>query len=456
MKKIILSAAVAAMALSTSASAADKGIDIVTTGQAVIYYETKTDNGNSKTAAGANRGSADDVFSQNNSAASYAIQLDLAADLKNNFTFGTQLSYLGTAGLEKNLVNTTRQSTTSVGAMSNISDEIALTKIFIAKKVANTTIKLGRQALPKSLSPFAFSEHWNVLPNTFEAALVVNSDIPDTLVVGAYVSQSNGSKGGNFATFGNLKPKTDLASPNGVEVTGPAYMLTIQNKSIPMTTVTASYYNVAEAQLDTNTSSSTNALTTHLEGANAVWLDVAVADKSLPMGLKIGLQTGKIAPEKSTLADTTAYGIKASIKPIKALTLLAAYTSVDGDDNKNQFTMKNFGTGVKTPLFTQMIYNQDAISLDADTYMLKAVYNTGAYGKVIAQGTSTNAGKSNLSNSLAANGKNNDYTDLELIYKVKFSGMDLMAAYINRAWSEKTSDNVDGEQAVRVVARYKF
>jgi len=36
MKKIILSAAVAAMALSTSAFAADKGIDIVTTGQAVV------------------------------------------------------------------------------------------------------------------------------------------------------------------------------------------------------------------------------------------------------------------------------------------------------------------------------------------------------------------------------------------------------------------------------------
>jgi len=452
MKKTLVSIAAASLIVS-SAMAADKGIDIVTTGQAVVYYETKADN-----ATGS-----DDLFDQNTAAANYGVQLNLDADLKNGFTFGSQLSYLGTLGLEKNLVSNTRQSTTSVGAMDNISDEIALTKIFVAKKVGNTTVKLGRQALPKSLSPLAYSEDWNVFQNTFEAALVVNSDIPDTLLVGAYVGQSNGSLGANFSTFDNLK-----VGGTGAQVQGTAYMLTVQNKSVPMATITGSYYSLADIgtaavagswAIDQTTGLNTYTApvaAVHSEGADAVWLDVAVADKSLPLGLKIGLQAGSIMPENSALADTTAWGVKVGLAPIEKLTLCAAYTSVDGDDDKPQAAIKNTGTGVKTPLFTQMIYNQDAIALDANTFMLKASYNTGDYGTIIAQGTSTTAGHSNLMNrTVASVEKDTDYTDLELVYKVKVSGMDLMAAYINRNWSEK-SGTADEENAVRIVARYNF
>jgi hypothetical protein len=430
MKKTLVSIAAASLIVS-SAMAADKGIDIVTTGQAVVYYETKADN-----ASGSK-----DMFDQTVSAANYGIQLNLDADLKNGFTFGSQLSYLGTAGLEKNLVSNTRQSTTAVTAMNNISDEVSLSKIFVAKKVGNTTVKIGRQALPKSLSPLAYSEDWNVFQNTFEAALLVNSDIPDTLVVGAYVGQSNAVSGANFATFGNMKVVTDDAGT--VRADGAAYMLTVQNTSIPMTTATVSYYDVAK-------------IATTLEGASAIWADVAIADKSLPMGLKVGLQAGSIMTEANALADTTALGIKIGLAPIENLTLCGAYTSVDGDDAKPQAAIKNFGTGIKSPLFTQMIYNQDAISLDADTFMLKASYAMGDMGTVIAQGSSTAAGKSNLMNRVVSGvEQNTDYTDLELIYKVKVSAIDLMAAYINRDWSEK-SGTADAEQAVRIVARYNF
>jgi len=346
--------------------------------------------------------------------------------------------------------------------MNDISDEIALTKIFIAKKISNTTIKLGRQELPKSLSPFAYSEGWNVFKNTFEAALVVNSDIPDTLVVAAYVGQGNGVSGANFSTFNNLTPRVGgIAAPTGnVAVDGTAYMLTVQNKSIPMTTITASYYSVAQVNADSNATVPTTLVPNaaygsrdvKTGGASAIWLDAQVAGKDLPMGLKVGLQGGQLSSDAAGIADTQAYGLKVGAAPIEALTLCAAYTSVDGDDNKANIAVKNFGTGIKSPLFTQMIYNQDAISLDANTFMLKAAYNTGDYGTVIAQGAMTAAGKSNLMN---RNGKDTDYTDLELVYKVKAGGMDLMAAYINRNWSEKAG-TADQENAVRLVARYNF
>ena len=67
-----------------------------------------------------------------------------------------------------------------------------ISQAYLTYGIGNTSIKVGRQELPKSLSPFAFSEGWNVFKNTFEAALVVNTDIPDTTLVGAYVNRANG------------------------------------------------------------------------------------------------------------------------------------------------------------------------------------------------------------------------------------------------------------------------
>ena len=445
MKKTLVSIATASLIAST-AMAADKGIDIVTTGQAVVYYEThNTDATGDK-----------DIFDKSNSSANVAVQLDLAADLKNNFTFGSQLSYLGTAGIEKNVVSTEKQS----GLYgTSTTDAVALSKIFIAKKIANSTVKVGRQELPKSLSPFAFSEGWNVLKNTFNAVLAVNTDIPDTTVVGAYVS---GGTGMDLSSTGNLTPGAQLTNTKvtypdagSVQVDSTAYMLTVQNKSIPMTTVTLSYYDVAEISLETNTTSgATNSVTAHLEGASAIWADVKVADKSLPMGLKVGLQAGQISTESNSLEDTTAMGLKVGIKPMDALSFCLAYTSVDGDDSKDQVAIKNFGTGIKTPLFTQMVYNQNAIALDANTFVLKAVYDTGSYGKFVAQYGATTAGKSNLM------GSEKDYNEFDLIYKIKAAGIQYFAAYINRSIDNGgdmgTDSGAEKDDRLRVWARYNF
>ena len=443
MKKTLVSLAAASLIV-TSAVAADKGIDIVTTGQAVVYYETQTNNGKDDA----------DLFNQKGSQANVGLQLNLDADLKNNFTFGSQLSYLGTAGLENNLVSGTKQGVTSQG---NTESELALTKIFVAKKIANTTVKIGRQELPKTLSPLAFSEGWNVFKNTFDAVLAVNTDIPDTTVVGAYVTAANTTNGaaGGINTMNNI-------TGNAAGTAGGAYMLTAQTKAIPMTTLTVTYYDVSDMTTD-DAGNQTNGLT-------AVWADAAVAGKELPMGLKFGLQAGQISPEniKTTganeYANTTAFGARIGLAPIDALTLCLAYTSVDGDKNKKNLAVKNLGTGVKTPLFTQMVYNQNAIALDANTYMVKAAYNTGDYGTVIAQYGMTTAGDNNLQ------GKDADYNEFDLIYKVKAAGVEYFAAYLYRTIDDKTTTGMQHanaplqsngkfateENRIRVWARYAF
>ncbi len=419
MKKTLISLATASLIVS-SAMAADKGVDFVTTGKAVVYYQTSDVAANS-------------VFDKTSSRANAGLQLNLDADLKNDFTFGSQINYLGTLGLEKNVVSNTMQDVQNKTGSNGISDDIYLSQFYIAKKIANTTVKLGRQELPKSLSPFAFSEDWNVFTNTFDAALVVNSDIPNTTLVGAYVGGGNqnglapavATSANGMAFYGNLSAKTG-AGNTGVVIAGTAYMLTAQNKSLPMATITATYYDV-------------NKVTSATDGAKIIWGDVAIADNSLPMGLKLGVQGGQIAPDASGIDSTTAYGAMVSLDPVSALNVTLAYSSV----NDGVVAVKNVG-GVKTPLYTQMTLNQDAIALDGSTYMLKAAYNTGDYGTLIAQGTMTNAGAANVN-------INKDFTDLELVYKVKAANVNYLAIFANTKVEDKPSVNT-----VRVVATYAF
>jgi len=145
--------AIAAVAMTTGAMAE---IDLKTTGQAVVYYQTVENGGDT------------DFFAQGNSSANAGFQLNVNGDLGNGFGLGLQGTALGTLGLENNLVSSTMQK--ADGTLNGA----ALTKAYITKQLGNTTLKAGRQELPKSLSPLAFSESWNVFKNTFDAVVGCN------------------------------------------------------------------------------------------------------------------------------------------------------------------------------------------------------------------------------------------------------------------------------------------
>jgi hypothetical protein len=318
------------------------------------------------------------------------------------------------------------QTTNGTVAENNVADDIYLSKLYIAKQLGNTTLKLGRQELPKSLSPFAFSEGWNVFKNTFDAIVAVNTDIPNTTLVGAYVAKGNHNGfGNNMSSFNDLSVNNNaITGTPGVSADGSAYMLTVANKSIPMTAITASYYNLNQVAGELN--------------AEVFWGDVTLASKDLPLGLKVGVQGGKILPEK--LKNTNAYGAKIGLAPVKGLSVCAAYSFVDN----GAVHVQNTG-GVKTPLYTQLIANQGAIKSDNTTYMLKAAYNAGDFGKIILQGSKSED-----------HATQRHLTDAELVYKVKLSGINFLAAYINQHWSKKNAGAVNGQDIVRVVARYNF
>jgi len=375
-------------------------VDLKTDGQAVIYYQTAD-----------NFGDADLFDHAPNSRANAGLQININSDLGNGFGFGYQGTFLGTLGLEKNAVGGVMQQ-----AGEDLND-FATTKVFLTKKIGNTTLKFGRQALPKSLSPLAFSENWNVFQNTFDGMIAINSDIPDTTIVGAYVSKSNHH--GGVAGAGNLGEFNDMA--DGALPSG-GYMVTIANKSAKQVPITLSYYSLPDIAGG--------------EGGYAIWGDVQV-DAGIPV--KFGLQGGQISPENN-LEETTAFGAKITGKA-GPLGVTLAYSTVDDGD----IPIQNVGTGVKTPLYTQMILNQKAIKKDADTAMFKLAMQAGP-GKAIAQYSMTTANEKNI------NGDGNDYNELDLIYKFKALGANMLVAYVMQDFENQDDPN----NIIRFWTRYNF
>ncbi len=101
-------------------------------------------------------------------------------------------------------------------------------------------------------TPLAFTEKWNIVNNTFEAAVALNNDIPDTTLVGAWVGKHNGHGNDYYKWTGvnllagspgrtvNMEDFSTFCDMHG------AYASAAINKSIPNTTLQAWYYNVVQ------------------------------------------------------------------------------------------------------------------------------------------------------------------------------------------------------------------
>ena len=377
--------------------------DIKVGGQGVFYYQT-------------NDSADSDFFSQESSSANAGLELSVKADIGNGFNLEYQETFLGTLGLEKSIVSGTRQK-----AHKDDLNAHAMTRFYMTKEIDNTLFKLGRQELPKALSPLAFSENWNVFKNSFDAAVIVNKDIIDTTIVGAYVSGSN--RHNNLSKFEDLSANSLALGDGAGTLDSGAYMLTVVNNSVKNVPITATYYSLKDIA--------------GLESGNALWLDV----KSNYEPVKVAFQAGQIDPANN-LDKTTAVGLKVSGK-IENIGVSLAYANVNDGD----VALQNVGTGVKTPLYTQMIGNQDFISRDADSFVLKAVGKL-PVGKLIAQYNMT------TDNSDAKN----DYGEFDLIYKFKALDTKMFLAYIGQTTEKKTfaGGTEKSANAVRFWSRYDF
>ncbi len=456
---------VAALLIGSSAFALE---NVKVSGDANLYYQTTDGASGYDKAKGRTSG---DLFSKDSSAADVAVNLNVTADVLSNdlvsVSAGAGYTVLTTLGLENNFVSNVvggaHTATTGTGADYGQVDTAPNTPLggakvenaswfkeaWIAATSGKTTAKLGRMALD---TPLAFTETWTAEQNTFEAAVVINQDIPDTILVGAYVGNGNGTEGFGQKGGSNINPVAgdiSLASAAVVNANGKfttygqagAYAAGIINNSVKALTVQAWYYDV-----------------THT--ANAYWLQADLDASDLGVkGLVLGAQYSGINVYKTVNVGGTTplikkkdvssgvYAVMAGYTVEDMATIKLAYSSVDKDHSAGFNTATAAGTA-QSKLYTEAWWNYGKVT-QADTVAynvtvtspVNGMFDLGAYYTYVDQAKETGAG---------------DMTEFTVTAGKSYGPLDLTLAYINTQLGKKNGKTQDATNTVQVYATVNF
>ena len=426
--KLVKMSIAAAVLLGASAFAID---NVKVDGDAKLYYGTNNAGSNSLFSKGAavnspsavNTGAAAGTTGTGGSSADVAVRVGVTGDLMKGVSFGLTGYGVTTLGLENNLVGQTWTGA-HAGAGSNsqfghdVKDQAWLGEAWLAASMGKSTAKLGRMALD---TPLAFSETWSVVPNTFEAAVLINQDLPDTTLVGAWVGKGNGTSvaglGNAAATYAGGALGMDSVVAGGAAfntfMNSGAYAAAIVNNSFKPLTAQAWYYNVVNI-------------------ADAYWLQGDIAC-SLVKDLKIGAQYANMSPKGATLGavvgikDSSAYAVKLGYEGVQNLKVSAAYSSADKDGTLKIANVgtNNLGTS-QSKLYTESFWNYGYVgAAGADSYNVVAEYNAGI-ATVGAQ--YTNVSNKKMTGTVESN---HDLSEIALSASKDFGPLNATLAYFS-------------------------
>jgi hypothetical protein len=395
--KIVKMSLVAAMLVGASAYAID---NVKVSGNAQLMYGTV----DGKTA---------DLFDKDSSAADAAIYLNASADLVSGVSAGVAFTGVSTLGLENNFVSNvwagSHGATAATGASfagplggAKVEDASWFNEAWLAAKLGNTTAKVGRMELD---TPLAFTETWSIERNSFEAAVAINQDVPDTTIVLAYVGNGNGNE-----TFGQDRSGTvkslghtfgAVVNENGDFTTygvDGAYAAGVINNSLEMLTVQGWYYDVSKF-------------------AQAYWIqaDVAMSGAMLGAqysGIDLDAKTGAKGTSSSVFAVMAGYEVKDMV------TLKASFSSVDKDFGAGFNTATSTG---QSKLYTEAWWNYGYV-VRPDTTAI-TVTATGNVADMVDMGVyftmadqSTDAGDGDMTEVTVTAGKSVGPLDVTLAY----------------------------------------
>jgi imipenem/basic amino acid-specific outer membrane pore len=413
--KLVKMSLVAAVVMGANLFAID---NIKVSGDAKLFYST--DNADAVSAP------QDGLFGQANSVADTALRIAVTGDLLKDVSFGVTGYAVSTLGLENNLV-----SNTWAGSRDGVQDSAWLGELWMAATLGKTTAKVGRMELD---TPLVFSEKWSIVPNTFNAVVLMNTDIPDTTVVGAWVGQGNGLN--TINANANSGPGWDYMGKDfGTFASSGAYAVGAINNSFKPLVAQAWYYNVSDV-------------------ADAYWLQ-ADWDCQLIEGVKVGVQYGNMDPKDSFAAvetkDSSAYAVKVAYSGVKDLTLAAAYSSADEDNGALEIAnVATANTGsysgkfaAQTKLYTEAWWNYGYVGqAGADAIMLSAAYDAGV-AQLYAQYTDIEIQPTGAATA-------NDVTEVTLTATKSFGPLSATLAYI---WADDNT-GINNSKAYDTVQAY--
>lgn len=440
--KLVKMSLAAAVLLGASAFAID---NVKVSGDAKVFYTTN--NADTLNSAGTAVANTNDLLDQGVSAADTALRLGVTGDLAKGISFGATANAVSTLGLENNLV-----ANTWTGAhyhSGSVDDQAWMSELWIAATLGKTTAKVGRMELD---TPFAFSEAWSVAKNTFDAAVLINQDLPDTTLVGAWVGKGNGVNvlGAN-GLLGVTDNRQDIDTTAGTQALGidgilttnakfttfakqGAYAAALVNNSFKPATLQAWYYNVGGV-------------------ADAYWLQADI-DCQLVKGVKVGAQYANMDP-KSLLADagvtkdSSAYALKLAYEGVQNLVVSAAYSKVDDEGTLKiaNVATNNLGAA-QSKLYTEAWWNYGYVGTpDAEAVNVTATYNAGVanlglyYTHVGVQDS-----KAQVPSVVKADGT--DMTEVTLTASKDFGPLNATLAYVSTdADDQNLGDRYDTVQA---------
>jgi hypothetical protein len=426
--KLVKMSLAAAVLLGASAFAID---NVKVSGDAKLFYGTD-DHGTFG------------LLDKDSSYADTALRVGATGDLTKGVSFGVTGYAISTLGLENNLVSNTWTGAHGVATGNGaaflhnanlgagvtngvqVDDQAWIGEAWVAATLGKTTAKLGRMELD---TPLAFSEKWSIVPNTFEGAVLINQDIPDTTLVGAWVGKGNGVN----PLGRDLDPTTTVVENAGTInrtiigdnvvgagakfntfVNGGAYAAAIVNNSFKPLTAQAWYYNVVNV-------------------ADAYWLQADWACQ-LVKGVKLGAQYADMSP-KGVLEgadDSKAYAFKLGYEGVQNLKVSAAYSKVDdkGVLKIANVATDNLGTA-QSKLYTEAWWNYGYVGApDAKSWNLTAAYDAGI-AKVGAYYTDVSIGATNALNRVLGGKDNVDMSEIALTVSKSFGPLDATLAYVS-------------------------
>ncbi|WP_456381485.1 hypothetical protein [Hydrogenimonas sp.] len=403
----------AIMAMGISAFAADVKVD----GDVKVFYGTNdADSWTGALLSHPNgiqdNGETDgDLFGKHNSYANAAARIGMTAEnMPGDLTGRISVTWLDTFALENSIVN-------DVWAGEDVGSALWFDEAYLKGTVFDkTTVIAGRQYLD---TPMVFSEKWNIVSNSYDAAVVVDQHIEKTALVAAWVWGSNINGAATVATGdGSFNDGFGTFVDNG------AYAFGAVTTLIPYTTAQAWYYNVDSI-------------------AQAYWLQADIApefdtDAKFVLG---GQFAGTMAADSLHIPnseDATVWAVKAGVE-FSGLNVSAAYSSAD----KGDIGFSNVG-GAQSKLYTEAWWNYGYVSApDTDALNVTAEYSWADVADFGAYYTATDS-----------NDRGHDLTEFALTAGKNWGAFDTTLAYVYTDAEDQNDD--DSYNTLQVYLTYNF
>lgn len=262
-----------------------------------------------------------------------------------------------------------------------------LSEFYLDYTLNKTNITVGRQGIG-AITPLVRGSRSRMIEESFEGAMIVNKDIPYTIVTGGYISKfqartsvAGGTDTNNLeSSISTFEKKMVFSNPLYIVGAVPfdgAYTLGAINKSIPNTVLVGNYVRVNDVIAPISPAPGAAKVTGDID------IYYAEVLHTIPMdGYKLGLDAmyvgSRLGSELGNKIELNGnyYGVRASIKDFKGFGAEIAY----GKTSENDGVIDSIGNGGMVYTGTEIGGPINEIAKDTISYAFGLSYDFNAAG----------------------------------------------------------------------------